>query len=218
MSTESQILLAAERLIATQGVHATSLRQISMEASQRNTAAAQYHFKSKQLLIEAVFDHRRGGIDVRRHQLLTLAQESGRAADPWHLTEVLVLPLAEQAMRPGSHYVRFLQRIFEYAGHDVAALSEIGGLSEAAAVGLLLRERLPSLSGPRAHARFRWAGQLIIAGLADLEQRCTAHDAAHDSVDPDELVLGLIDAVTGLLAAPVSVSLPGRRHGSPGGG
>lgn len=214
MSTELQILYAGERLFAKQGIDATSLRQISTAAGQRNTAAAQYHFGDKRKLIEAVFRHRLGVIDARRHEMLESARKAGRTADPWELTEILVRPLAEQALRPGSHYVRFLRRVFEYTGLDVAALREIGGVDEAVAVGRLLGDRLPHLAGSLVHRRHRWAGQLIIAGLADLERRSAEPadgDGAPDTTDPEADILGLIDAVTGLLTAPVSERSAARR-------
>ncbi|MBF9069045.1 TetR/AcrR family transcriptional regulator [Streptacidiphilus fuscans] len=201
MSTETLILLTAERLFATQGIDATSMRQIGQAAGQRNAAATQYHFRNKQLLLKAIFEHRLGAIDLRRRDLLAALQQSGEAADPWRLVEALVRPLAEQAVLPGSHYVRFLERVFEHAGRDVALLAEIGGLDQAVAAGRLVHARLPLLDTPQGRLRLRWAGQLIISGLADLEQRCA--DAA-GSTDPEEFTTGLVDAVTGLVTAPHS--------------
>ncbi|WP_420159884.1 TetR family transcriptional regulator [Nocardiopsis sp. CNT-189] len=197
MSTETAILLAAERLFAVEGIGATSLRRIGKAAGQRNTAAVQYHFTGKDELIRAVFRHRQEVIGARRRELLR-ALEGERPAGPRGLVEALVRPLAEQAARPGSHYVRFLHRVFEHTGHDTAALSEISGLDEAAAIGGLLADRLPFLAEPGCRFRPRWAGRLIITSLADLEQRLTAPGAP----DPEEFATALTDAATGLLTAP----------------
>ena len=49
------ILITAERMFAIYGLHGASLRQISEEAGQKNTSAIQYHFGSRDKLIEAVF-------------------------------------------------------------------------------------------------------------------------------------------------------------------
>ncbi|WP_017593741.1 TetR/AcrR family transcriptional regulator [Nocardiopsis potens] len=49
-----QILLTAEQLFATQGIDATSLRQIGSEVWKRNTVAAKYHFQNKKTLIRAI--------------------------------------------------------------------------------------------------------------------------------------------------------------------
>lgn len=208
MSTELRILLTAERLFATQGIAGTSLRQISTVAGQRNTAAAQYHFGNKDALIGAIFRHRLAAIDARRRELLKLAEDANGAVEPWNLVQALVRPLAEQAAEPGSHYVRFLNRIFEHTGHDVPTLVGIGGFDESHAIGRLLGDRMPSLSRPQARLRSRWAGQMIIAGLADLERQRSEPDDALDRPDPEVFTLGLIDAVTGLLTAPVTTPSP----------
>nr|WP_240979579.1 helix-turn-helix domain-containing protein [Streptomyces sp. HNM0574] len=196
-----QILLAAERLFATQGIDATSLRQVSSEARQRNTAAAKYHFGDKETLIRAIFEHRLGVLDARRGELLRSAGEDERLDDPKVLVAILVRPLAEQATVPGSTYVRFLDRVLEHVGRDVTALPGVGGLEEAVNVGHLVTGRLPYLTEPRLRPRIRWAGQLIISALADLEG---AGQPAAGEPDAETYVAALIDAVTGLLTADTS--------------
>jgi AcrR family transcriptional regulator len=53
-STKNKILDAAETLFARDGYDATSLRSITTEAAV-NLAAVNYHFKSKEALLQAVF-------------------------------------------------------------------------------------------------------------------------------------------------------------------
>ena len=45
-ATAERLLLAAERLFAARGVDGVSLRQVNVEAGQRNLSAAHYHFGS----------------------------------------------------------------------------------------------------------------------------------------------------------------------------
>ncbi|MFC3095528.1 TetR/AcrR family transcriptional regulator [Alteromonas sediminis] len=54
MNTKKRILIAAERLFAEQGFAQTSMREITTEADV-NLAAINYHFGSKNNLIQAVF-------------------------------------------------------------------------------------------------------------------------------------------------------------------
>src|SRR3546814_6660333 len=54
-----RILQAAEDCFGEHGIDAVSLRQIAIAAGQGNTAAVQYHFGSKEGLLEAIFQHRR---------------------------------------------------------------------------------------------------------------------------------------------------------------
>jgi AcrR family transcriptional regulator len=53
------MILAAEQPFAENGVDGVSLREIAVAAGQRNNSAAQYHFGTKQGLVEAVFDYQR---------------------------------------------------------------------------------------------------------------------------------------------------------------
>lgn len=221
MATHALILRTAERLFATHGIAAVSLRRISASAGQRNTAAAQYHFKDKDSLLREIARSRLATIDARRAALLTAALDGGvTGAEPprvWPLTEALIRPLAEQAAEPASHYVRFLDRLFAHVGAEVGALAEVGGFHEAFATARVVVDRLPQLAEPQATTRARWAGQLIISGLADLEQAYA--DAASSpggrpplepspAADPEAYTVGLIDAVTGLLTAPLTRPTP----------
>ncbi|MGA4539597.1 TetR/AcrR family transcriptional regulator [Uniformispora flossi] len=225
MSTRDDMVLAAERLFARFGVDGVSLRQIGAAAGQRNVAAAQYHFGDKQTLLQAIYDFRLAAIDARRRELLDAVRASGTAGDVRALVEVLVVPLAEQAATPGSHYVRFLNRMCDHQGRALLPLSEVGPVNSALEVGHLILDALGgtaagSLSGhgPRARQRGELAGRLIIAGLADLEHRLgpdpdATVDVTADTVsgpdaepdlDPAEYADGVVDAVVAVLTAPVS--------------
>lgn len=67
--TKDRILDSAEHLFASQGFAATSLRQITSEAAV-NLAAVNYHFQSKDLLIEAVLRRKVEPINARRLDML----------------------------------------------------------------------------------------------------------------------------------------------------
>ena len=83
--TKQRILDVAERLFATRGFHATSLRAIT-RAAEVNLAAVNYHFGSKDALLEAVMLRRLGplneirqarldqNLQVPRHPRLALIQ------------------------------------------------------------------------------------------------------------------------------------------------
>ena len=53
-----QMIDAAERLASERGLGAMSLRDVMAEAGQRNKSAAQYHFGSREGLVEAVIEAR----------------------------------------------------------------------------------------------------------------------------------------------------------------
>lgn len=87
--TKQRILDAAEHLFARDGYHATSLRGITTTAD-ANLAAVNYHFGSKEALLEAVIVRRLDPLnEVRRGQLEALLQKAELAGELPSCREVL---------------------------------------------------------------------------------------------------------------------------------
>ena len=77
MATKEKILDTAERLIASQGFAATSLRQIISEA-QVNLAAVHYHFGSKEELLDQLILRKVTRVNQEREALLeSFEREAG---------------------------------------------------------------------------------------------------------------------------------------------
>jgi AcrR family transcriptional regulator len=79
-STKDRILGAAEELFAQHGFAGTSLRQVTTRADV-NIAAVNYHFGSKDNLINEVFRRRMDGMSRQRLALLAEAREHGLGTD-----------------------------------------------------------------------------------------------------------------------------------------
>ncbi|NCT66157.1 MAG: TetR/AcrR family transcriptional regulator [Rhodanobacteraceae bacterium] len=115
-STKERILGVAETLFARHGFAGASLRQVTA-AAKVNLAAVNYHFGSKESLIEEVF--RRRLDELNRHRLAALATVAAR---PDHTLEdvldAFIRPALEQSMDSagGTAFVRVLARAF--AEHD----------------------------------------------------------------------------------------------------
>ena len=74
--TKQRLLDAAEHLFARDGYHATSLRGITT-AADANLAAVNYHFGSKEALLDAVIVRRLDPLnEIRRNQLEALLQKA----------------------------------------------------------------------------------------------------------------------------------------------
>jgi len=71
--TKERILDSAELLFSSQGIANTSLRSLT-EHAQVNLAAVNYHFQSKDALVQAVLFRRVNPINQRRLELLTALQ------------------------------------------------------------------------------------------------------------------------------------------------
>jgi AcrR family transcriptional regulator len=87
MTTKDRILDTAERLFGRDGFEATSLRAITSEADV-NLAAVNYHFQSKDALVQEVIRRRMGPVSERRLVLLD-AFEAEAGGDPVPLEKLL---------------------------------------------------------------------------------------------------------------------------------
>ena len=99
---------AGERLAAERGLAAMSLREVQAAAGQRNKSAAQYHFGDRRGLIEAIASERMGPINEHRQRLLDDLDDLDDGTGVRDLMAVVVVPLAEATIRPGSCWARFL--------------------------------------------------------------------------------------------------------------
>src|SRR5579872_4743200 len=75
LDTKIRILNAAEKLFGLKGFDATSLRDITAEA-QVNLAAVNYHFQSKDSLINAIIERRLEPVNRLRLEMLEAAGSS----------------------------------------------------------------------------------------------------------------------------------------------
>jgi AcrR family transcriptional regulator len=109
MTTKDRILNAAERLFARDGFEATSLRAITAEAKV-NLAAVNYHFQSKEALVQAVIGRRMGPVNAQRLALLD-AYESEAAGEPLPLEKIMDAFLRPIVALVGSHAHEFVPLI-----------------------------------------------------------------------------------------------------------
>ena len=114
-STKERILSAAELLFAQRGFDGASLRQLTTAAGV-NLAAVNYHFGSKEKLVEQVFRRRLDALNT--HRLSELAKVTGNHRST--LEEVLsayIRPALELSHEGnGALFMRVLARAF--AEHD----------------------------------------------------------------------------------------------------
>ena len=93
VATKTRILDAAEKLFGQNGFDATSLRDITAEA-QVNLAAVNYHFQSKESLIDAVIVRRLEPVNRRRMEMLDAA---GSAPSLEQIIEAFIAPVVLEA-------------------------------------------------------------------------------------------------------------------------
>lgn len=114
VDTRERILDAAERLFMAHGYEGTSMRQITGEASV-NLAAVNYHFGSKESLMQEVFRRRLDWLNEERMRVLD-AMESEAAGKPLKASQIVdgffgtLLRMANDEQRGGITFLRLLGR------------------------------------------------------------------------------------------------------------
>jgi AcrR family transcriptional regulator len=111
-TTRVMLMEVAERLFATRGIEAVTLREIQEAAGQSNTSVIRYHFGSRDGLIRALIAHRQRTLGADRQQMLAIMRDEGKEADPRAVVWLLVRPLAN-SIEAGEMFVPFLARLSE---------------------------------------------------------------------------------------------------------
>lgn len=114
VDTRERILDAAERLFMSHGYEGTSMRQITSEASV-NLAAVNYHFGSKESLMQEVFRRRLDWLNEERMRVLD-TMEIEAAGSPLKPSQIVdgffgtLLRMANDEQRGGITFLRLLGR------------------------------------------------------------------------------------------------------------
>jgi AcrR family transcriptional regulator len=114
VDTRERILDAGERLFMAHGYEGTSMRQITGEAGV-NLAAVNYHFGSKESLMQEVFRRRLDWLNEERMRALNAleAEAGGQAVKPSAIVDAFfgtLLRMAGDENRGGMTFLRLLGR------------------------------------------------------------------------------------------------------------
>ncbi|MDI2132520.1 TetR/AcrR family transcriptional regulator [Yinghuangia seranimata] len=203
----------AERLFAERGVNGVSLREIGTQAGQRNTAAARYHFGSKEALVDAVFRYRMEPINARRLDHLDALDHASRGHELRGLVEAFLYPLAETLGEPDapSWYLRFCVNAGLLEGTAVADLSR----EEWTRGVYLVRRRIEDLLAhlPQPLRRDRWGLLSGYLGHALANRETLIQYGRAATLTPRPVFLSdLVDTAVALAAAPVSPDTEAALH------
>ena len=193
---------AAERLVAEQGLAAMSLREVQSLANQRNKSAAQYHFGTREGLIEAVLLARMAPVNERRTELLARVCADGAVPSVRELVETLVRPVAEHTiLAPSSHWARFLMQCTSDPTLTAVVRRSVEGQAYRELADRLLTS-IDHVPEPLRVRRVEHAVGVVFMSLAATE---AAKDAGVAPVVPIATQIeDLIDMCVGLLEAPPS--------------
>jgi AcrR family transcriptional regulator len=122
--TRTRILDAAEELFMQHGFEGTSMRQLTAKAGV-NLAAVNYHFGSKDALIEAVFRRRLDPMNTARIAALDALEAAGRPLSPETIIRAFVgegLRMIEDAKTGGRNFIRLLGRTYTEPAKPIRVL------------------------------------------------------------------------------------------------
>jgi AcrR family transcriptional regulator len=194
-STRERLLDAAQRLYATRGLDAVSLREINQAAGARNATAVQYHFGDRAGIVRAIFARHLPDVEARRHALLD-AYESSGADDPRALAGALVRPLAARlADQGGREFLQIWAAVLDHRGR-MAPISPREDPADSVHRWRMLVLPLLEEDAARLHRRFT---ALLYASI-ELGRRARSGPHTDDRL----FTSYLIDVVTAILGAPVS--------------
>ena len=169
--TRQQLLLAALRLFAENGIHAVSLRSINQAAGARNSGAVHYHFDNKTGLLLALADDLMDRIAAYRGDSLQALAQRSEPASVCECLDVFYRPnwLLHFDPEVGGVSTKFLLL------HQMTPVPEVQQrLAQRASVNWHLLEELLLRAMPhkdrgmlRIHIGMSWVG--VLNGLAALD-------------------------------------------------
>lgn len=187
-ATQKTLMLAAEKLFASQGIANVSVSDILIEAGQKNQSAVQYHFGSKDELLERVILEHAKSLDERRGHLL-----AGLSAEPDlnTLLEAFLHPLVDEVASGelGRYFAAYLAQAHAVPGFDLDNLIP----AKHSASLLKCMELLDPFIG-HGYAR-NWLYDIATFGVHRWASQ------PHGPRDPDELKRSLVAVCTVLIGA-----------------
>lgn len=202
-TTKEKLILAAEKMFALEGIEGVSLRRISASSGQRNNSALQYHFGSRQVLMEAILAYRMEGINRRRCQMLEELDQGGQSNDIRALVAAVVYPFIEQvSVSQESYYVGFLSRYYSYTQPKAVFSEDKPWMSGLMSINNRLQSLLGDIPPVVLGQRLTLMGSLTIHSIADFEQR--ARQLAADSPPASVFASLLVDFIHSGLVSPLA--------------
>ena len=211
IDTRERILDAAERLFMAHGYEGTSMRQITGEAAV-NLAAVNYHFGSKESLMQELFRRRLDWLNEERLRVLN-EMELAAGDNPLKPSQIVdgffgtLLRMADDEARGGVTFLRLLGRTLTDPSEFIRTFlaNEYAGVMERYKAALF--KALPDVPKAEIVWRFHFmlgATSYAIAGTDALRVVTDWQIEPSDSFDrTDRLVPRLMSFLLGGLRAPL---------------
>ena len=202
--TRDRFIQAAQLLFAERSIDSVSLNEITVAAGQKNRNALQYHFGSRDGLLQAIIDKHAAPVYALRQGYMELAKKAD-----WPAAEaaarVLVMPLADyiEDNPEGIHYVKILSQL-AVINSEILNPTNPSRLSfrNDADLQKLLMLAVSHLGGLEVQRRMFLIVSITFHGIADIcraGETGTEESVLHDRPAMFEQVVGTLEA---LMASP----------------
>ncbi len=197
-ATREALLREAERLFARRGLYQVQTREIVEAAGQRNVSALNYHFGSRDGVLDAILNRHGDPTDDARGDLLEVV---GRDAPNRDLVAALVIPyLANLASPSGRDYLRIVAQLAPRFSTWRDAAPGTG--PRLIVILSLLEDRLTTLSP--ALRRERVVELIMLMTVAASERARVLERRSAPEIDGDTFAANLTDVLVGVLEAPLN--------------
>ena len=205
LSARESIKRAARKLLALKSVDSVSVRDILAEAGQKNASALNYHFGSKEALVQTLIGDALAIADRRWTKALDAAEAAGGPTNLREVLEILVL----RGLPPNAHEgdetaARLLAMLLQTRRDLVEDAVASRGLTAYGRALRHLRRLMPLMPVGARDQRllfYFWASTSVLAVLEGAAKPDAGYSRPWDSPDP---LRHFIDAMVGMLEAPWS--------------
>ena len=197
-ATRRKFIRAAQKLYAEKSIDAVSLNQVTSAAGQKNRNALQYHFGSREGLIQAILDSHAGSVAELRNVYIQESQLD-QLAPAEAAARALVFPV-DQYLRDnpdGVYYVKILSQLAA-TNNPLTNPESRSGLHFRSTPELeaLMNRALQHLTEAEARQRLFLVVSITFHGIADI---CRAFTAGNS--DSQRRREAMLDQVAGAIAA-----------------
>lgn len=197
--TKERLLREASRLFARRGVWQVTVREITQAAGQRNVSALNYHFGSREGVLDAILTRHGDPTDERRGEHLATVGVDATTDD---LVRALVVPYASNLVTAeGREYLRIVAQLTQQfatwrdrapgTGPNLIQILEI------------LESRPEEL--PEAVRRERVVEMIMLMTAALAERARVIQSDRAPELDEPTFVANLTAVLVGVLQAPLNV-------------
>jgi AcrR family transcriptional regulator len=202
------ILDAAAVLMDERGVDNVTTQDINQASGHRNRSAVQYHFGSRDAVIQAVMARTMEPIDAERNMLLDHLEGTGTRLTPRAALEVVVLPLARQLHHPeGRRYLRLGAQLIN---HPRFVRDSGDAIMVNTSISRCVRYIIPVLAHlppPIAAERTSLATGFVIRALGDQCRLMDSDPPPRSVLSIENFSANLVDIILAMLEAPTSATL-----------